>query len=399
MLSSSTEAGKDGATRSVVGTAKRVLYSGARLLAVWLVVFAVLGLSIEGVARLIFPYVPPSVWDYRGSRPPAYKNSPFFSQDFIEESRSHQNWINPKGTRIIYPGDYSGRWFNVSEGIRRTVGSPETAERGILLIGSSTIYNAEVPDDFTIASRLQAILKDHGIAKIQVLNFGASGVNVAQQLERLKTLMIAPRDIVLFYDGTGDAMQGVFYANFDGWIVGENRKQLDNFIARNRPGIERLARYSRFFNWLYAKSTNYLPEHLKHPDQIKSLAAESKEKLLKGLLETNAYVHSKGASFIHILQPDLFTRPLRNVELPLVQNHFLTMEGTEPALRAAHDEFKSLTGSLTSAGVVAFDATNLLNDVTEPIYLDFAHTNELANQRIAEFLFDALSRSGTLAGN
>ncbi|GGI29138.1 hypothetical protein GCM10010987_52900 [Bradyrhizobium guangdongense] len=394
----STEASKGGEIKNP-GAVKRALSSGVRLLGAWLVVFAFLGLSVEGVARLLFPYVPPSVWDYRSSRPPAYKNSPFFSQDFIQESRAHQNWINPKGTRIIYPGDYSGRWFNVSEGIRRTVGSPSTAERRILLIGSSTIYNAEVPDDFTIASRLQAILKSHGIAKIQVLNFGASGVNVAQQLERLKTLTIAPQDIVLFYDGTGDAMQGVFYANFDGWIVGENRKHLDNFIARNRPAIERLARYSRFFNWLYAKSTNYLPEHLKHPDQIKSLAVESEEKLLHGILETNAYVRSKGAAFVHVLQPDLFTRPLRDFELPLVQNHFLTMEGTEPALRAAHDEFKSLTGSLTSAGVVAFDATNLLNDVTEPVYLDFAHTNELANQRIAEFLFEALSRSGTLAKN
>lgn len=397
MHSTSTEAGKDGAAFD--GSVKRALYSGVRLLGVWLVLFAFLALSVEGVARLFFPYVPPSVWDYRGSRPPAYKNSPFFSQDFIEESRSHQNWINPKGTRIIYPGDYKGHWFNVSKGIRRTVGSPGTVERRILLIGSSTIYNAEVPDDFTIASGLQALLNDHGIANVEVLNFGASGVNVAQQLERLKTLTIDPQDIVLFYDGTGDAMQGVFYANFDGWIVGENRKQLDNFIARNRPGIERLARYSRFFNWLYAKSTNYLPEHLKHPDQIKSLAAESKEKLLRGLLETNDYVHSKGAAFIHVLQPDLFTRPLRDFEIPLVQNHFLTMEGTEPALRAAHEEFNSLTVSLTSAGVVAFDATTLLNDVTEPIYLDFAHTNELANQRIAEFLFEALSRSGALVKN
>ena len=392
----STEANKDGAITNI-GTAKRALYSGVRLLGVWLLVFAFLGLCVEGVARLLFPYVPPSVWDYRSSRPPAYKNSPFFSEDFIEESRAHQNWINPKGTRIIYPGDYSGSWFNVSEGIRRTVGSPGTAERRILLIGSSTIYNAEVPDDFTIASRLQAILKAHGITKIQVLNLGASGVNVAQQLERLKTLTITPQDIVLSYDGTGDAMQGVFYANFDGWIVGENRKHLDNFIARYRPAIERLARYSRFFNWLYAKSTNYLPEHLKHPDQIKSLAVESKEKLLRGILETNAYVHSKGAAFIHVLQPDLFTRQLRDCERPLVQNHFLTMDGIEPALRIAHAEFKSLTGSLISAGVLAFDATTLFDDVTEPIYLDFAHTNDLANQIIAEFLFEALSRSGTLA--
>ena len=69
--------------------------------------------------------------------------------------------------------------------------------------------------------------------EIAVLNLGASGVNVSQQLERLRTLTTGPQDVVVFYDGTADAMQGLYYANFDGWIVGENRKHLDSFIARN----------------------------------------------------------------------------------------------------------------------------------------------------------------------
>lgn len=378
---------------------RQMVLAGARLLGVWLIVLAFLALGVEGIARAVFTYVPPSVWDYRGSRPPAYKSASFFSQGFIDESRSHQNWINPPNTRIIYPGDYSGRWFNVKDGVRFTVGSPASADRRVLLIGSSTIYNAEVPDEFTIASQLQKLINLQKGEQIQVVNLGASGVNVAQQLERLKTLTIGPQDIVLFYDGTGDAMQGVFYANFDGWIVGENRKQLDNFIARHRTEIELLARHSRFFNWLYAKSTNYLPEHLKHPDRIRSLAVESREKLLRGLLETDAYVRSKGATFMHVLQPDLFTRPLRDFELPLVQNHFLTMDGIEPALLIAHEEIASLTGVLKSRGVDAFDATALFNDVNEPIYLDFAHTNDLGNRLIAKFLFDALNKSKSPSEN
>lgn len=396
MHSNSTDGRRDFALVAA-GKIGRTVVAGARLLGVWLVVLAVLALAVEAAARIAFPYIPPSVWDYRGSRPPAYGSAPFFSQDFIEESRSHQNWINPPNTRIIYPGDYSGRWFNVKQGVRLTVGSPASADRRVLLIGSSTVYNAEVPDELTIASQLQKLINSRKGEPIQVVNFGASGVNVAQQLERLKTLSIGPRDIVLFYDGTGDAMQGVFYANFDGWIVGENRKQLNNVIARHRPAIESLARHSRFFNWLYAKSTNYLPEHLKHPDQIRSLAVDSREKLLRGLLETDAYVRSQGAAFMHVLQPDLFTRPLRDFELSLVQNHFLTMDGIEPALRIAHEEFAPLTGILKSRGIEAFDATALLDDVTEPIYLDFAHTNHVGNELIARFLFDALGKTKSLS--
>jgi hypothetical protein len=223
-----------------------------------------------------------------------------------------------------------------------------------------------------------------------LLNLGASGVNVSQQLDRLRTLTIGRRDIVVFYDGTADAMQGVFYANFDGWIVGENRKHLDNIIARNRATIEALARRSRFFNWLFVRTTNYLPEHLKHPEQIKALAVDSREKLLAGLIEADRYVRSKQATFIHVLQPDLFTRPLRGFESPLVENHFLTMAGVEPALRAAHEEFASVTPALILRGVKAYDAMDLFNAVDAPIFFDFAHTNERGNKLIADFLFGVL---------
>ncbi len=337
----------------------------------------------------MFPYVPPSPWDYRSTRPPAYQDAPYFSQAFVDEAFSHQKWINPPNTRIIYPGDYHGRWFNVQDGIRLTVGVPQ-ADRRILLIGGSTVYNAEVPDDFTIASYLQELVNARSIGKFAILNLGASGVNVTQQLERLRTLTIGPNDTVVFYDGTADALQGVFYANFDGWIVGENRKHLDNIIARNRATIQALARYSRFFDWLFAGTTNYLPEHLKHPDQIKALAMDSRNKLLAALIEVDGYVRSKQATFVHVLQPDLFTKPLRSFELPLVENHFLTMEGIGPALRAAHEEFASITPSLVAQGVKAYDATGLFSAVDAPIYFDFAHTNELGNKLIAGFLFEVL---------
>jgi len=307
----------------------------------------------------------------------------------VDESFSHQNWINPPNTRIIYPGDYHGRWFNVQNGIRRTVGATGT-DRRILLVGSSTIYNAEVPDDFTIASYLQKLIVARKAGEFSVFNLGASGVNVSQQLERLRTLAISPSDIVVFYDGTADAMQGVFYANFDGWIVGENRKRLDNIISRNRVAIEAIARRSRFFNWLFTRTTNYLPEHLKHPEQIKTLAEGSREKLLFGLIEADDYVRSKQATFIHVMQPDLFTRLLRSFELPLVENHFLTMEGVEPALRAAHEEFASITPLLVARSVKAYDAMNLFNTFDVPIFFDFAHTNEIGNKLIADFLFKVL---------
>ena len=358
--------------------------------------FRALALCIEGVTRLVFPYVPPSPRDYRSTRPPAYRNSPFFSQAFIDEEFSHRPWIVLAERRMVYPGDYHGRWYNVENGMRRTANSPAT-DRHILLVGSSTVYSAEVPDEYTIASYLQKRINEQGGGKFAVQNFGAEGVNVTQQLERLKTLKFDDRDVVLFYDGASDAMQGVFYANIDGWIVEENRKHMNDYIVKHHAQLEWLARYCRFCDWLFVQTTDYLPEHMKHPERIKALAVETRDKMFDRLLQSDEYVRSRGARFIHVLQPDLFSRPLRDFERPLVENHFLTMKGMDTALLEAHRELAPLTQMLVDRKVSAYDASRIFDQVDDAIFLDFGHTNELGNRIIADFLFEVLVREGVVS--
>ncbi len=374
----------------------RFMRAALKLIAAWLAIFVALALCIEGVTRLVFPYVPPSPKDYRSTRPPAYRNSPFFSQAFIDEQFSHRPWIVLAERRMVYPGDYHGRWYNDENGMRRTANSPAT-DRHILLVGSSTVYGAEVPDEYTIASYLQKRINDQGGGKYAVQNVGAEGVNVTQQLERLKTLEFGDRDIVLFYDGTSDAMQGVFYANIDGWIVEENRKHLNDYIVKHQAQLERFARYCRFCDWLYVQTTDYLPEHMEHPERIKALALETRDKMFDRLLQSDEYVRSRGARFIHVLQPDLFSRPLRDFERPLVDNHFLTMKGMGTVLLEAHRELAPLTQMLVDRKVSAYDASTIFDQVNDPIFLDFAHTNELGNRIIADFLFDVLVREGVVS--
>lgn len=375
----------------------RFMLGALKLIAAWVAIFVALALCIEGVTRLVFPYVPPSPKDYRSTRPPAYRNSPFFSQAFIDEQFSHRPWIVLAERRMVYPGDYHGRWYNDENGMRRTANSPAT-DRHILLVGSSTVYGAEVPDEYTIASDLQKRINAQGGAKFAVLNLGAEGVTVTQQLERLKTLSFGDRDVVIFYDGGSDAVQGVFYNNIDGWIVGENRKHVNDYVVKHRAQLERLARYCRFCDWLFSQTTDYLPEHMKHPEQIKALAVETRDKMFNRLLQSDEYVRSRGARFIHVLQPDLFSRPLRDFERPLVDNHFLTMKGMGTALLEAHREFAPLTQMLIERKVSAYDASKIFDQVDDPIFLDFGHTNELGNRIIADFLFDVLLREGVVAG-
>ena len=378
------------------GVLLRFTRTALKLIAAWLAIFVVLALCIEGATRLVFPYAPPSPKDYRSGRPPAYRNSPFFSQAFIDEQFAHRPWVVLAERRMVYPADYHGRWYNDENGMRRTANVPAT-DRHILLVGSSTVYGAEVPDEYTIASYLQKRINAQGGVKYAVENVGAEGVNVTQQLERLKTLQFGDRDVVLFYDGTSDAVQGVFYANIDGWIVEENQKHLNDYVVKHQAQLQRLARYCRFCDWLFVQTTDYLPEHMKHPERIKALAVETREKMLTRLLQSDEYIRSRGARFIHVLQPDLFSRQLRNYERPLVDNHFLTMKGMDTALLEAHRELAPLTQVLIDRKVSAYDASKIFDSVDEPIYFDFAHTNELGNRIIADYLFDVLVREGVVS--
>ncbi len=376
----------------------RFARAALKLMTAWIAIFVLLALCIEGVARLVFPYVPPSVKDYRSSRPPAYRNSPFFSQAFIDEEFGHQNWVVLTDRRLVYPGDYRGRWFNIEYGVRKTVGAPDV-DRRILLVGGSTVYDAEVPDDFTVASQLQKLINERAAGDYAVVNLGASGVHTGQQLERLKTFAFGPNDIVVYYDGANDAVQGVFYANIDGWMVGENRKHLDDYIVKHKARIEQLARYCRVCDWLYVRTTDYLPEHMKSPERIDALATKMRDKMLQRVLQSDEFVRSRGARFIHVLQPDLFSRPLRDFERPLVENHFLTMKGIDTALIKAHLELASLTQILLNHEVRAYDASRIFDKVDDPIFLDFVHTNEVGNRIIADFLFDVLLREGVVAAD
>ena len=203
---------------------------------------------------------------------------------------------------------------------------------------------------------------------------------------------------MLFYDGTSDGVQGVFYANIEGWIVEENRKHVNDYIVKHQAQLQRLARYCRFCDWLFVQTTDYLPDHMKHPEKIKALAVETRDKMFSRLLQSDEYVRSRGARFIHVLQPDLFSRPLRDSGRPLVDNHFLTMKGMGTALLEAHRELAPLTQMLVERKVSAWDASKIFDQIDDPIFLDFAHTNELGNRIIADYLFDVLVREGVVAG-
>ena len=85
---------------------------------------------------------------FRATQPPPYRAAPFFSAEFIDESfRQPGGWRLLPGTNAILPNDFTGKYFTVENGIRRTTDVPQDATVAVYLFGGSTLYNSEVPDD------------------------------------------------------------------------------------------------------------------------------------------------------------------------------------------------------------------------------------------------------------
>src|SRR5579872_5492291 len=77
--------------------------------------------SLELAARGYFRLCPPighvDRWEFRSTRPPAYERAEYFSKEFLAESLVCQReFVPPPGKTFLVPGDFFGRWINVSGG-------------------------------------------------------------------------------------------------------------------------------------------------------------------------------------------------------------------------------------------------------------------------------------------
>ena len=161
--------------------------------------------------------VPTTQWDWRIQRPKPYKNADFFSEDFLRESFFQPGgWNISEKTGDVSPKDFSGRYFNTFNGIRKTSFQPEKFESKVYIFGDSTVYGSEVPDEHTIPSQLQVLFNKLYPEKYIVLNYGIASFSSDKQLKMLKTVNdLKQGDIVIFYEGINEVFVNIFYANID----------------------------------------------------------------------------------------------------------------------------------------------------------------------------------------
>lgn len=150
--------------------------------------------------------------------------------------------------------DFSGIYYHVDHGLRRTIGQPVIFRHTIWLFGNSAVFDAYVADRDTIAARLQADLPN-----IRVVNMGINGVTAAQEYLYLRQTPVQPGDIVIFMDGVEEL---------------------------NRPcSSPRLAFIQVLCNTL---TNQYPPQNIAKWQKVED--------------ETRRYARLRGAMFIHLIQ-------------------------------------------------------------------------------------------------
>ncbi|MBI5713095.1 MAG: SGNH/GDSL hydrolase family protein [Chloroflexi bacterium] len=301
---------------------KTLIFLAAQVaLFIWSVIGSSIGLEIG--TRILVRLNPDSGVRTREQfmdlRPAPFVDAPYFGEEFLSETRSGKGVTTPLGTRLVIPNDQQGKYINVSNGKRRTAFQPIEVKNKVYLFGGSTIFSGEVPDEYTIASRLQQLLNTKFADRFTVENYGSTSVTLAQQFERLRTLQLAPGDVVIFYDGVNDVTQAIYYGHPEGWIIGENRGL---FADLNMFQKARLNIYNSFGG--RSEFVNVFLYPYEPFARLQTFQTQMKENYYAGMVEANRYAESSSASFFHFLQPNIFTLShLSEYEKSLLKKKFL----------------------------------------------------------------------------
>ncbi len=359
----------------------------------------VLLVSLELGARIysaIARPVPKDSFEMRIRRPPPYQDAPFFSREFLRESIAEGDWYTPPGTTFVLPEDFSGKYIHIEDGRRRTSFQPPSAENTVFLLGGSTMQSQEVPDEHTIASRLQLRLSGEMGDRYRVENLGVVTVNVRQQVERLETLELEKNDVVVFYDGFNDTGLTVFHLTPEGWV------KLASQVEAKVEAHERLT------IWFHTRlrTRSYFVRHLLNPYRPAPapphLAGGSVPPRILRQLERSyrsnieraaAYCRENGALFFHFLQPHLFVQEQTSVyERQILDNPYIVPAGLKTAFDAGYPVLRQVVRELRQQGIESHDLSHVLSvrPDGEEFYLDHCHVNHRANEIIAGAMFDQI---------
>lgn len=330
----------------------------------------------------------------------AYTNEPYFSEEFLRESFTQPGaWLTPDGTRIVLPNEYQGHFFHIDKlpptqlTYRRTINAYEcTGSKVVLLLGGSTIYASEVPDEYTVASYLSNQLEVRSSDRYFVLNAGVSSSNTTQEVERLQVELsrgLRPA-VVVSFSGANDIIQGIYFGNPEGVMFsGANRSQFLELVKKLVPHNI----YQRLRLKAERDNRRILPPHLSDVRKTNELVQRTKEVFLNNVLEMQRLSLAYGFRFVICLQPYVlstkYRSPTADVTEAVKEAEHSLPRGLE-AFQLGHHALQEAIKELSEKGVVARDLSNQFADKSSDIFLDLVHVNSVGNKMLGEGIADVI---------
>lgn len=268
--------------------------------------------------------------------------------------------------------DISTEHITVIDGVRVTIGVSDP-DLTIWMFGGSTTYGVGQRDQNTIASAMVRIAQDRGI-HLAITNFGVPGYsNWQESIEFAELAKSAGRtspDLAIFYDGANEVAQAWERVDFGRFNLDE--PHLLAVSNEDRESMLRSAKRRGYKRIGEAEILKVMP----------GLVAGQYQRGVSRILETSA---SSGVPVVLFWQPQLLNIP---IDRPRVKD-LLKLLKSSPEAKAMYADRWGSPPKLAGDGEV-IDLTRAFDRVTQPVFFDWAHTNEYGATISARAILDHL---------
>lgn len=275
---------------------------------------------------------------------------------------------------------YNGNVIKIDENaIRRTIKAPLANAKKVFLFGGSTMWGTGVPDQYTIASQLQALLGP----SYDVYNYGETAFVSVQELNLLLEQLSKGEkpDIVVFYDGVNDGYAGMYspgkprHPQFRQEDY-ESNESTAKLIRKLLDKTNYIAITARVDKWLGQDDISKWESNIKpNVENNAKIVVNNYEQLMRQVQGLSSVY---GFKAYHFWQPLLLTqnRKLTDYEQAL-------FNANSPQLVESYQVLYSQAKKQLTGKPGFFYIADAFDKVNEPLFFDFCHVGPKANEIVA----------------
>ena len=322
-----------------------------------------------------------------------------YAVGFSSQFEPYRGWSFP---------NYSSPYTNITAGIRKSWEPPALTSGSkpaeVAFFGGSTLQGAYQRDDFTIPSDVAKVAYSNHIA-IHVTNYGQQGYAAWQELELLEELLTTgyrPK-VVVFYDGINDlyaqANSGTSatptYIGADKFRQAASRTGATSSSGAPSLGSQIYDTYSNHSLLLRLSTTLGLvnpPQPTSSGSQESGWAPDQSIPTALTRASDAVSIHERAIDLLTALATRYGFRAIAFWQPYLYTKRIVAGEQAAAGLLAENPAAWRAMASESEKELQppVIDITKAFNSSSQPVMIDFMHTNELGAQLVANAMYPYL---------